>query len=507
MRKRIVLTCVLLALAAILALVYALVILPEPANPDETAATTAELLPGEVAGTNGRVQMFDHISSEQVDTLYIKNQNGEYRLVRDENKNLVIDGSEHLLIDQEKLVQMIVNAGYTLSTYSAAVTEADFEKYGLGGGNYNAYFVLRSTAGKRYTVYIGDRTLAGDGYYARYEGRDAIYILDDSIEKDLLASVNAIVRPLLAYPSSMNSYYLVQNFMLMRGEEMFLAASYLNPDMRDELAAMSVHQLQHPGAYPAGEYYDDVLTLFCDFKGTETVATDVSDATLAKYGLDKPAYTLYFENTTVDDDGNPTGTIPNYLAFSEKQQDASGAYYYYVASFNFGIIARMEQITLDFLEWDLDKWVSSNIFQVNIVNVSSLRFDMADLTVTFELTGKDNESLVVTERETGHKPEVKNFRQLWKVLLSITHDGTIDIPDADIAALTADESNLLLTLTVTTRAGKVREYKFYPYTDRRVYYTVNGEGEFYLSNTLLYKAIADAKRVMNDQPVDADSRY
>lgn len=507
MRKRIVLTCILLALAVALALVYALVILPEPTNPDETAETTAALLPGEVAGTNGRVQMFDYIKSDDVDTLYIKNQNGAYQLVRDENKNLVIDGNEHLLIDQEKLVQMIVNAGYTLSTFSASVTEADFEKYGLGDGNYTAYFVLRSVAGKRYTVYIGDRTLDGKGYYARYEGRDAIYILDDSIEADLLASVNAIVRPLLAYPSQMNSYYLVQNFMLMRGEEMFLAASYLNPDQRNELAAMSVHQLKHPGEYGAGEYYDDVLTLFCDFKGTATVATDVSDATLAMYGLDKPAYTLYFENAIVDDKGNPTGTIPNYLAFSEKQQDAGGAYYYYVASFNFGIVARMEQITLDFLEWELDKWVSSNIFQINIVNVSSLRFDTADLTVTFDLTGKDNDSLVVTERETGHKPEVKNFRQLWKVLLSITQDGAITLPEEEVAALVADESNLLLTLTVATRAGKVREYKFYPYTDRRVYYTVNGEGEFYLTNTLLYKAIADAKRVMNDQPVDPDSRY
>ncbi len=506
MRNRLIFTCVLLVLCIVLGVVYAVVILPEPENPDETAATTAELLPGEVEGTMGRIQMFDYVKSEDVDSLYIKNENGEYRIVR-KDKSLVIDGYEHLLLDQEKLIQMIVNAGYTLSTFSSSIDAADYSKYGLGDGNYKAYFVLRTTAGKRYTVYIGDRALDGKGYYARFEGRDAIYILDSTIERDLLGSVEYLVRPLLAYPSQMNTYYLVQNFTLLRGEELFLAANYLNPDKRSELAAMSVHQLSHPGDYYAGEYYDDVLTLFCDFKGTETVAIDLDEETLASYGLLTPAYSLYFESAVLDENDNVSGTVPNMLSFSERQQDESGAYFYYVASATFGIIARMEEIMLDFLTWDLDKWVSSNIFQVNIMNVSSLQFRTADLTVTFDLAGKDNDSLTVTERETGHKPEVKNFRQLWKVLLSITQDGSIDLPDTEISALTADESNCLLTLTVTTRSGNVRTYEFYPYTDRRVFYTVNGEGEFYLSNTLLYKAIEDAKRVMRDETVDPDSRY
>ena len=505
MKTRIILTCVLLTLAIALAVVYGVFILPEPETAAETTETT-ELVAGEVAGTNGRVQMFDYIKSDEVDTLYVKNEQGEYRIVRKDGQ-LVIDGHEDLLLDQEKLIQMIVNAGYTLSTFNAKVTEADFEKYGLGGGNYKAYFVLRSTAGKRYTVYIGDRALDGKGYYARFEGRDAIYILDRSIERDLLGRVEYLVRPLLAYPSQMNSYYLVQNFILARGEEVFLAASYLNPEQRDELAAMSVHQMQHPGEYYAGEYYDDVLTLFCDFKGSETVALGVDAETLARYGLDKPAYTLYFENTTLDDNGNPDGIIPNQLLFSELQQDESGAYFYYVASPLFGIVARMEQIMLDFLTWDLDKWVSKNIFQVNIMNVASLRFDTADLDVTFMLQGEENAALTVTEKETGHSPDIKNFRQLWKVLLSVTHDGAVDLGEEELAALTADESNLLLTMTVTTRSGVVREYKFYPYSDRRVFYTVNGEGEFYLSNTLLYKAIEDAKRVMRDEAVDSESRY
>lgn len=507
MKKRIVLTCVCLALFVVLALVYALVILPEPDSGTAVTTETEALIAGEVAGANGRVQMFDYIKSDDVESLYVHNANGEYRLVRDADGNLAIEGHDGLLIDSEKLTQMIVNAGYTLSTFRSEVTEEDFSKYGLGEGESNAYFVLRSKAGKRYTVYIGDKTLAGTGYYARYEGRNAIYVLDDSIETDLLGKVEYLVKPLLAYPSTMNSYYLMRTFMLGHGEEVFLTAGYLDPNTRSELAAMSVHQLSYPGEYPAGEYYDDVLTLFCDFSGTETVAIDLKEETLAKFGLDKPAYTLYAENSVVDDAGNPTSVVGNYITFSEKQRDADGSYFYYAASYLFGIVARVEQITLDFLEWDLDKWVSANIFQVNILNVDSVRFESEGQNITFRLQGEDNASLTVAEKETGHKPDITNFRQLWKTLLTITMDGTVDLSDEEITTLTTGDDNLLLTMTVKTRAGNERVYRFYPYTDRRVFYTVNGDGEFYTGRTMIDKVISDVGKVMRDETVDSEARF
>ncbi len=506
MKKRIVLTCICLALLVVLALVYALVILPEPEEePVETTEAEA-LIAGEVAGSNGRVQMFDYVKSADVESLLVHNANGEYRLVRDEEDSLIIEGYADLLIDTEKLTQMIVNAGYTLSTFRSEVTEEDFSKYGLGMGESDAYFVLRTTAGKRYTVYIGDKTLAGTGYYARYEGRDAIYVLDDSIEADLLGTVEYLVKPLLIYPSTLNSYYLVRTFMLGHGEEVFLTAGYLDSTARSELAAMSVHQLSYPGEYPTSMYYDDVLSLFCDYSGTETVAIDFSEETLKKFGLDKPAYTLYVENSIVDDDGNPTGIVPNYVTFSEKQQDADGSYYYYAASYTFGVVARVEQIMADFLEWDLDKWVADNLFQVNIMDVDSLRLESAGQKVTFLLDGEDNASLVVTEQETGNKPDVKNFRQLWKTLLSITKDDTADLSEEDVAALTADADNLLLTMTVKTKAGNEVVYRFYPYTDRRVFYTVNGNGEFYTNRTMVDKIISDVGKVMRGETVDSESR-
>lgn len=506
MRSRIVLTCIILALCLILGIVYALVILPEPETPVSTDETTT-LQAGEVEGHGGRVQMFDHIKIENVANIFVHNAHGDYKIINKGNSSFVIEGYEHIMLNGEKLTQMIVNAGYTLSTFNANVTEADFVKYGLGEGESDAYFVLTSLDGKRYTVYIGDETLAGDGYYAKYEGRNAIYVLDDSIENDLLASVTKLVDPLLAYPSDLNSYFLVRNFALMRGDEIVLKADYLNPEQRSELAATSVHRLSLPAQYDAGENYDDVLSLFCAYTGSEVVSIDVTEESLAKYGLLEPAYQLYFDNTVLDENDDPSSFVPNLLIYSERQQDENGNYFYYVASSLFGIIAKIDAISADFLTWGLDKWVSASIFQVNIMNVESLSMKGKGVDAEFVLSGKTNDTLSVKETVSGVTPEMQNFRQLWKVLLSITHDGSVTLSEKELSALVSDESNLLLEMTVKTKAGRERVYRFYPYSDRRVFYTINGEGEFYLSNTLLYKAIADANRVIAGEKVDSEARY
>ena len=81
-----------------------------------------------------------------------------------------------------------------------------------------------------------------------------------------------------------------------------------------------------------------------------------------------------------------------------------------------------------------------------------------------------------------------------------------DFDEADRAAITADD-NLLLTMTVTTKAGNTRTYRFYPYSDRRVYYTVNGEGEFYVNRTMIDKVISDVRRVQSGETVDSETRY
>ena len=115
MKKKLTAAAVIAVLFVVLLLVYRLVVVPMMNAADEPEETTAvSLVPGEVEGVRGRIQMFDQVTSDKVQSLYVHNSYGTYELVR-KDSSLVLKGHENLLLNAEKLAQAVVNAGLTLN--------------------------------------------------------------------------------------------------------------------------------------------------------------------------------------------------------------------------------------------------------------------------------------------------------------------------------------------------------------------------------------------------------
>ena len=55
--------------------------------------------------------------------------------------------------------------------------------------------------------------------------------------------------------------------------------------------------------------------------------------------------------------------------------------------------------------------------------------------------------------------------------------------------------------------GSVLEYKYYSYSSRRCYVTVNGEGEFYVNKKDVFKMLCDANRAAHGLTVDRNMEY
>jgi len=49
--------------------------------------------------------------------------------------------------------------------------------------------------------------------------------------------------------------------------------------------------------------------------------------------------------------------------------------------------------------------------------------------------------------------------------------------------------------------------RFYQYSERRSFMTINGEGEFYVLSSFVEKLMADADRVLNQELIEASSKY
>ena len=111
----------------VLAVAYFAVIRPlvDREEPDEQ--TPVELLPGEVLGANGRIQLFEQVARADMKSVEVKNASGSYRFVRTQDDKFVIDGHESTLYEATLFSQLVVDTGYALSkTKIADNAAADF---------------------------------------------------------------------------------------------------------------------------------------------------------------------------------------------------------------------------------------------------------------------------------------------------------------------------------------------------------------------------------------------
>ena len=133
--------------------------------------------------------------------------------------------------------------------------------YGLTGDC--SYYVIKSVGGAEYKVYIGDLIPTAGGYYARLEGRDAVYIIASDARTTLLAPVNAMAHSMVTYPLSSTKYYAVKDFYIMRGDDMKIWVDYTaNED------GTGGYDTKAPQGYNASsDTLGTILSKFTEFAG------------------------------------------------------------------------------------------------------------------------------------------------------------------------------------------------------------------------------------------------
>ena len=193
--------------------------------------------------------------------------------------------------------------------------------------------------------------------------------------------------------------------------------------------------------------------------------------------------------------------VPIILYFSEKQADNT---YNVVSSMFPEKIVSVPADAHSYLEKDLLAWLARYPFQQWIITVSAMEIRGAGADVKFALIhGRDKEgnSTLDVYSSTGKfipNEDVVNFRQFFRTLLSVKIEDYVPMTEEEIAALTADEANCLLSFTITNLWGEDTVYKFYPYSGsgRRALMTINGHGEFYVLTDLVEKIASDANKVL-----------
>ncbi len=454
-----------------------------------------ELVDGEVLGVNDRVQMFEHLEKAQIKSIEVHNEKGEFTFYRDTDGEFYIRGKEGAPYNPQTFAQLIVNAGYTLALERYTDVE-DMSAYGLGAEDDPSYYIITSTAGREHKVYVGDPLVTGGGYYCSYDGRDGVvYVLDSSFAYTLLADLNSLISPTVVYPISSDDYYKTDDFYIVRAGETVVWIDYVSGDELGDSDSVGAYRMLAPAEYNVNvSNYGSILEALSSAAGEAVVevgdAGELIDKAHLKeaYGIDmdSPAYAM----------GYLYSNIEITLLFSEKGEDGKA----YVYSPVFNLVCTVDMADFDFLDWDIIKFVDTYVIYKNINTVREMRFEADGIDVTFRLDGADKELIVADSitRKAYTDEQISNFRQFYRVVLSMKMAGYTE-NEAE------DEDRCILTMSIVTSDGDKSVYKFYAYSTRRCFYTVNGEGEFYTLRDGVDKVIEDLGRVLASEPVDADA--
>jgi len=451
-----------------------------------------------------RQLIFEKVDRENIQALEVSNEHGSYKIFRNAADNFELEGFPGLIFDDMVFSYLVVAAGHTEVQLKMTddATEADYAEYGLDKPI--AHWTITTISGDRHTVYIGSNLLTDGGYYVQYEGRDSIYILNNTMQYALLQPAETLITPLLTAGMTQNDYFYAENFMIFHGEDLFIRLTNKTPEEMSNPEAIVEPKMTFPSGYePNTELYYGTLYNFASMVGTETVKIGTDEEILKQYGLYEPAYTVAYN----------FNDYSFFVFVSEKQED--GTYYATSNLYNFQLIAKVGSDMLGFLDERFFTWISDYPFQPNIKEVDTIQILSPDGTtdVHFKLHhGIDSDTnptleadIVSADGRRGfiNNDYISNFRQFYKTLLSIQlHEETTPLTEEQITDIVKDD-NLLLTFSYKLLTGEEVEYKFYQYSTRRALVTINGVGEFYVYVDMSDKIISDTEKVLVGLDIDS----
>ena len=515
MRKQLIATVVMFAVSFVMIIAYFVAIKPfTTIVPVETGGLeTVVPEDGEGLGMAAtKVVVYDGLENKDVVSIKVENEFGTYEMVRDKDWAPQIKGFEGIAVHEENITSLMSSCTYPLAITRVNVVEGEdygFEEMTLEDGTVYkpAKFTMKTrhkTDGGdyEYRIYeclLGHQIPTGNGYYFKYLGRpNSVYVVDKSVETTLLSTVESIVFPMVITPMNQNDYFMVHDFVLMKGKDMIFHMDYIEQSDREgtEFETATYEMIYPAGLTPSANAVSKAMYGLYTAETEDhmkVVALGITDEKLAQFNMDSEnCYSMSFKYNGFE----------NFIIISPPNDDGSC----YVASSMFDQINLIDSEAMFFMTWDLFDWVEAPMFQMKIDYVKSVSVRNGSYNAIFDLTG-EGKDLVVTDRGTGKALSTPQFRNYYWNMLVTSYEGNCNLTKEEMETFKAlDDSEAQLVLTVTTKTGRELTYRFYQYSERRSYVTLNGVGEFFVLRTMPDKLVEDAKLLQEGKEIFASGK-
>ena len=492
---------------------------------------------GEGLSTYNNLMIYPKINPEDVRSLeinlYHEDNPSSYRFYRNNDNVMVLNGNENVQYDTELyswLSAVCGNATVVRKISRTALDKYGYEEYGLDDPQ--ASYTVK-TAKSSYTIYIGNEIVSGGGHYVKLDGRDTVYIMNSQIGKYVLQPVEFYITPKLGYGITESNYMFVYNLNLVDfiynedgsvNTDLIIALSYWPYEEREgtefQTQAYAIHSA-FDGYTPSSDAVYTAMSSFALFDA-KVVHLGLENEALAKYGLDKPDKSIYFEMKAKDSSTNEELTLKQTVYFSEITEN--GTYYAYttvkrpnmtgtmdVTMDGLDFIIEIEKAYLNFLDWETLDWIERNYFQINIGICQFVEFELADgskYAFAIQMNADDTIAGIYSVKN-GKLIQINTtyFQTLYMNMLGGKLFGSADLSDDEEALLIESENKFRLSWTFTTSTGLTRTHKYYQLDGTKDYITINDNGGFYVLSANTKKLAEDIIKVYNNQKIEATSPY
>ena len=386
-----------------------------------------------------------------------------------------------------------------------------------------------------------------------------------TFSRTFFAELEDYATPNVVVPMNTNNYFDMQDFTIMEltgvvGGDWTNAAyrqivqfSYIPIELRTGTIESSRPYVGYIGDPPAGgsgsmasgyhiNYYnaDDCLQNVQMMTGLRVVWLDNGrDNTLdevsftAKYGC---KFVMHFnfisERNGAEHDYAPKTEVEQRIFISPKTEDDT----YFVYSSFYDMVLEVEAIYFEYLEWQDVEWVEKDVLSVHIGYVEKLEFILGNgvmanggkthhVVLDFDNSASNQESTgnayvntdalkVFATYNNGfsHQSEQIStdlYRDFFMVLIysSLEGDATIDAATQE-ALRNSGDAGADLVIRMTLNEDGVRKtytYRFYNYTARQTYVTINGTGTSYILHKQMDKIICDLGKLLSGTAISYDT--
>lgn len=509
------------------------------------------------------VLMYPKLDRANIASIRVVNEKDEFTFVRKSDGTFEMQNYSGYAFDSTMFATLVNLTGYTATLARLDLTDPNvaygfaangYAEYGLPETEEEAkkYFVITATDGTAHKVLVGNEIPSGAGYYARYAGRDSVYIMKELTESEnnstfaatLLGTREDFITPLAIVPMGSSTYFDVTDFTLTRftseGQKQMVKFSYVPIELRygtyyasfpyvtdGSLAGYGLH------SYKA----DDCLQNLQGMKPLRTVEIQREDegktfdevAFAEKYGV---AYMFSFTYNAERGENQDIKTAYPQIVWVSPMT-AQGTYYLY-ESYNFKMVVEVSRSDLEFLEWSSFEWISADVFTGNIAfcneitfisktgtqaglgGVTTAKFTLDNSASSKEVTNGriDTSKLRVFAEYSGEGIEntrielanISPFRYFYQTLTYSSLEGDVGeglSPERmeELRASGDEGADLIIRMKYTIDGEQVeRVYRFYHYTERQSFMTLNGNGTFRMQRQRTVKILNDLGRILTNDP-------